>query len=279
MSTAAQQLSQWIENTHPEFFDYLLTHVTQARMRTATRQARLLGFGQDDTDITFDTGGDYAPSYSDADTIASSYSPAAVDIPTLSESDLSTPGLTTALEPSTGDISVSTDNSGSGLLSSLGSGISSAASSVANFLTSSQGLSDVTKLATAYFQVQNTQANAAVQTQILQAQAARAAAGQAPSPVSYGVSASGQLIPIYATGTPLTSIGGALVSPANMPAALVAAIQSGQSQWVTLPDGTTGYTIPSNMVGSLSSTQTLTSLLPWVALVIGGLLLAKELSR
>lgn len=304
MSTAAQQLSQWIESAHPDFYSYLYSYVAQRQAAGQLRNARLRGFGDDSGDLYFtpdipDTGGGtdlyftpdipdvsgagsdlyftpdlpdttLGPSF-DLDTtnaISSQYTPATVDIQTLTSTDLTPPALQASVPSSgSGMLDVATDNSG-GFLTSIGSGISSAVSSVGNFLTSPQGLTDVTKLASAYFALQNNKVNAQVQTAVLQAQIQRASVGGSPSPITYAVASNGQLVPVYA------------MSPgAALPAALAAAVQSGASQYVTTPDGVSGYTIPSNIVPALSGTQSLTSVLPWVALIVGGLLLAKGLSK
>lgn len=288
MSTAAQQLSQWIENTHPDFFSYLYSQVAQRRMSAQAGQTRLRGFGDDGSDLTefvptFDNSSDALteftpdiPSVTDSgfnlDTtsaISDQYSPAEFDIPTLTSGDLAAPSsVTSQLAPQPSALDVATDNSGSSFLSEVGSGISSAASSVGNFLTSSQGLSDVTKLATAYFGLQNNKVNAQVQTQVLQAQLARSAGGLSPAPITYAIGANGQLVPIYSAS-----------STAGLPPALQAALAGGTSQYVTTPSGVSGYTVPTNMVSALTGGMSLSQLLPWILLIAGGLILAKELGR
>src|ERR1700722_4254237 len=173
MSTAAQQLSQWLENTHPDFYSYLYSYVSQRQGAAQLRNARLRGFGDDTSDLTFtpdipdtsgssdltftpdlpDTSVDPSASFSvdpsvNLDTtnaISSQYTPASVDIQTLTSTDLAPPELQTSISTSdSGTLDVATDNSG-GFLTSIGSGIASAASSVGNFLSSSQGLGDLTK--------------------------------------------------------------------------------------------------------------------------------------
>ena len=273
MSTAAQQLSEWIEITHPDFFNVLYRYVANRRVGMALNGARLRGFGDDGDTLDYftpDVSADVDPDTTDA--IASSYTPATVDIPTLTASDLGvSSAVDTPLVPVSTDatLPVSTDSAGSSsFLSTVGSGIASAASSVGNFLTSAQGLSDVTKLATAYFQLQTTNTNAAIQKQVLTAQIARASVGQSPAPLTYAVASNGQLVPIYAvsTGSPL-------------PVALQNALATGASQYVTTPSGVSGYTVPSNIVGGLTDGPSLTDVLPWIALVLGGLILANELGK
>lgn len=266
-STAAQQLSQWIEATHPDFFSVLYSYVAQRRLAGQLARTRLRGFGDDDdTDLS-----DFTPDLSsvDADTtdlISSQYAPATVDIPTLTSDDLGVSPVDTAIVPAT-DNSLDVSSSPS-FLSEVGSGISSAASSVGNFLTSAQGLGDVTKLATAYFQAQTTSTNAAIAKQVLTAQVARAAVGASPAPVQYAVNSAGQIVPVY-TG----------VAGANLPVALQSAIASGASQYVSTPNGATGYTIPPNLIGALAGGSSLSDLLPWIALIVGGLILANEMGK
>jgi hypothetical protein len=254
MSTAAEQLSQWLESTHPDLFDALLQHVQNRRMTAQLRTTRLRGFGQDEDLIDIpDTSVDFSTP----------------DIPTLDVSDLQTPGINAAIDAGpdvTSALDVATDNSGTGFLQSIGSGITSAASNVANFLTSSQGLSDLTKLGTAFFQVQNTKANAQLQSQVLQVQIARAGTGQSPSPITYAM-VNGQLVPVYSSAALPVTATGAVIAPSTMPSSLLSAISAGQSQLVTLPNGSTGYVVPSNVIGSLSGGASLQQLFPWLLLV------------
>lgn len=269
MSTAAQQLAQWIEVAHPDFFSALYSYVAQRRMSAQLATARLRGFGDDgDLDLS-----DFTPDLSSVDTdttdlISSQYTPGTVDIPTLTSDDLGVSPVNTAIVPADNTLDVSTDNSGTSFLSEVGSGISSAASSVGNFLTSAQGLGDVTKLATAYFQAQTSSTNAAIAKQVLTAQVARAAVGASPAPIQYAVSSTGQLVPVY-TG----------VVGANLPLALQSAIASGASQYVSTPGGVSGYTVPSNIIGGLAGGTSLSDLLPWIALIVGGLILANEMGK
>lgn len=83
------------------------------------------------------------------------------------------------------------------ILSDVSSGISSAMSdagsaisSVGGYLTSSSGLSSLSALANTYLTSQ-------AQQQVTQAQLSLAQSGQAPAPISYEQTASGQVMPIY----------------------------------------------------------------------------------
>lgn len=259
MSTAAQQLSEWLESTHPELFDVVYRHALKTRNSAVLAKARLRGFGQDISEEVSDILSDTAPIELDFSTI---------DIPTLNAADLQSVSLSPI---ESGALDFSTDQSGSGFLQTIGSGISSAASSVANFITSPQGINDLTQLGAAYFSLQNNKANAQLQSQVLQSQIARTTSGQTPSPIVYG-SINGRLTPIYASNPlPITSSGG-VMAPGTMPSTLVSAIASGQTQLVSLPDGTTGYVVPSNMISGLGGNIS-QQVLPWVLIIGGGLLL------
>lgn len=297
VSTAAQQLAQWIGQAHPDFYTYLHSYVARKQAAQALARSHLRGFADDGEDLyftpTFDNSDsdlyftpdfttgtnaadalDFTPDYSVLDTVSTSFDAGVNPLdsfqPTLVTigGGAAPAGAVNPSAPDTGTFDVATDNSSGGFLSTVGSGIASAASSVGNFLTSNQGLADVTKLATAYFQLQNNQVNAQVQQQVLQAQIARAASGASPAPITYAVGPNGQLVPIY-TGAPGSSL----------PPGLAAAIQNGTSQYVTTPNGVSGYTIPSNVLPSLGGSLSLSSILPWAALIVGGLILAKGLSR
>lgn len=271
---AAQHLSIWLENTHPDVFNALYNKIAAARQRAVVRNARLKGFG-DDGDVIDASFSDFTPNLSDV----------SVDIPNMSSvgdmPDFSNPTLesvgspstsidsavSASITPDTSSIPISTDSS-SGFLNSLGSGIADAAGSVAKFLTSPQGLASLATVGTAYFKMQSNQANAQVQSQVLQAQIARASAGLSPLPVSYITNSAGQTVPFY----PLQP--GQTLS--SLPAALQQAIIAGTAQPLTLSDGEQGYTVPANIVGALGAGISVTQLLPWL---LGGALVLALLSR
>lgn len=88
----------------------------------------------------------------------------------------------------------------SDFLSSIGDDVSSAVSSVGDWMTSSQGLSSLSSLGTAYLQGQ-------AQQSVLQTQIARVQANQSPLAVGYTTNAQGQIVgvlPISSAGTPVT---------------------------------------------------------------------------
>jgi len=266
MQTAADQLAQWIEAQHPGLYAALHAQVANQLMRVRAAKARLNGFGDDAPGVTttFDDSSDDTTSFD----VSSSYTPATVDIATLSSSDLTdVPAFSLDSSPAvSSSLATTTDNSGSSFLDSLSSGIQSAASGVASFLASPGGLTAVAGLATAYFKLQTTKTNAAVQTQVLQAQLQRAGSGASPYPITYVTGANGQVIPVYATG-------GAPIS--SLPIALQNAIATGQAQYVDA-GGVEGYTVPTNILGGLSGFN-LSNALPWLALIVGGFLLIKAL--
>jgi hypothetical protein len=98
-----------------------------------------------------------------------------------------------------GDFSDILDSVGSGL-SSIGSGIENAVSSVGSWLTSSQGLTTLSSLGTAYL-------NNQTQQNVLQTQIARTQAAQAPLAVTYTQAPNGSLVPVVpvsSAGVPIT---------------------------------------------------------------------------
>jgi len=114
----------------------------------------------------------------------------------------------TARATTLGDFSDILDSVGSGL-SSVGSGIENAVGSVGSWLTSSQGLTTLSSLGTAYL---NNQA----QQNVLQTQIARTQALQSPLAVTYTQTANGSVVPVLpysSTGVPLT-LSGTTAQPA-----------------------------------------------------------------
>jgi hypothetical protein len=162
MPSAGQQLAQWIEAQHPEFFAQLHAGVTRGVLARSQRRARL---------------GDITDSFVDP----------SVDLTSIT----SVPQI---------DLTSAADTGG-GFLDALGSGIASAASSVGSWLTSGGGLNSLANLGSTYFKTQATtqqaQTNAQLQTAVLQAQVARTQAGLSPAPVSYVTNAAGQVVPVY----------------------------------------------------------------------------------
>lgn len=233
---ASAQLAQWIEREHPKLFTQLYSVAISKGVGT-TQQ--LHGFGDDFDFDASDFGSDSAPSFDLTSDTDSSFFSSAAD--------------------STGNF-----------LSSAGSGLASAASSVGSWLVSAQGLNTLANLGTAVLKTQATVANANLQSQVLQAQVQRAQAGQSPLPITYVQGSNGQPVPVYQTGTsadPYASVAAGM----QLPPALAQAVQNGQAQLVTLPDGSIGYTLNQGLLSQLTSGGLLSN--PFLWLIGGGLLL------
>lgn len=171
----------------------------------------------------------------------------------LSDIDLSMPDLDISTDASSGGF---LDTVGS-MASSIGSSISTAASSVGNFLTSTQGLQTLAAIGTTYLAASAASSNAQAQQAVLQTQIARVQAGQSPAPITYAQTSTGQIVPVYQTTAPATTLYPPAVNTpvAALPTALQTAVASGQSQLVTLPNGATGYTLTPSVVSSLGGSS------------------------
>ena len=84
----------------------------------------------------------------------------------------------------------------SDVLSSLGTDLSTAVSSVGSWVANPQNFQNLTGAATAYF---NSQAPSVANAQnaVFQTQLQRAQAGLSPAPITYAVNAQGQTYPVY----------------------------------------------------------------------------------
>jgi len=192
----AINLSYWLYKIHPDVFAALL-NVAKGR------PSGLGSLGDDggdfytgitpmpDTDTTSFDVGDFvnsdAGSITTAD-IGSSISPDLISLPEPQLQDVSldavgapTPDLQGALDDAATS-STGLDNSKSGTVGA-----------VASVLTA--GIGALGAITTAIYKANSTQA------QTIQAQAARAAAGANPVPVTYGYNSAGQLVPIVANAT------------------------------------------------------------------------------
>jgi hypothetical protein len=263
MSSARAQLAQWIEQEHPQLFAALYAQAARAGFNS--RPVRLRGCGCDHAHLGA-LGQDDAADFLDAESAVAN---SAVDYSgsvaqageTISASD---PMSEVSFDASTIGSGVGASlSSGSGdFLSSVGSGLANAAEGVGSWLTSSQGLTSLTNLA-------STLVATNAQQQVLAAQVARAQAGQAPLPITYAVAANGQAVPVYqvAPGTPIMAP--SYVPPATLiPAPLQAAVASGTARPVLLPDGSAGYTVPPSTLSSLFSGSD-----SWLWLVLGAAVL------
>jgi hypothetical protein len=87
----------------------------------------------------------------------------------------------------------------SDFFSGVGDTFSNAVSSVGDYLSSSQGISTLASLGTAYLNSQSSQ-------NVLQTQVARAQAAQPPAPITYTQNAQGQLIPVIGSGVATVAV-------------------------------------------------------------------------
>ncbi len=95
----------------------------------------------------------------------------------------------------------------SSVLSSIGTGLSTAVSGVGSWLSNSSNIQGLTGAASSYF---NSQAAASVgnaQNAVFQTQLLRAQSGMAPAPINYSYNSSGQPVPMY---------NGSMLSPSTL---------------------------------------------------------------
>ena len=135
---------------------------------------------------------------------------------------------TASIDPSVADATTS------GLLSSLGSGLSSAVSNVGAFLL--KGTATLAPVAIAALNAQSNTANRNAQLAVLGAQMNRAGAGLAPANVQY-----------TANGTPV-------YVPTASPTGGLTTIPAGLGAPVTLPSGQVGYTLTPQSLTNLAPT-------------------------
>jgi len=236
--TPQAEFAQWLEEVHPEVFEALY-----ARARKG-----LSGLGDGEIDLV---------------DVTSSLDSALNDISFSAATDINA-GL--ALQDFNLSEAVSTPSvqvSPAGVTSS--SGVLSSLESVGQWLTSKSGLNAMANIGTAVLKTQGAVDVAHAQMAVIQAQAARANTGVSPAPISYTRDAQGNLVPVYNTGT-----------ASGIPADLETAIQQGRAHLVTLPDGSTGYTLDQPALSSVLGTA-LPSWL-WIALA-AGIVLAVVSSR
>lgn len=234
---APQEFAAWLGKEHPDVYAQLYAHAKSQGVGSR----RLSGFGQDD--------GSADPISSDVVTVS-----ADVPVDTSSTYDPSAPiqdiGVDTSVI-SAPNVVTSPDSGSSG-------GVLSALADVGSWLVSPQGLTSLAQVGTAVLKVQQSQQVAQAQMAVIQANAQRAAAGKSPLPITYTTDATGHVVPVYETGS-------AAVSPQ-----LEAAINAGQARAITLPDGSTGYTLDQPTLNSLLGVS-----IPWyVWALAGGILLA-----
>lgn len=216
-AASATALSSWILREHPGVFATIL----KGQARRAGQKLSGLGDDFDDlqpVDVTAQYIGD-PNELTDVDVTAQYINdplqPVQVTAQLIQPSDLTAVNIST---PS--------------LVSTLGSSIGSAVSSVASFLL--KGTAVIAPVAVAAFNAKTSSTNAQNQQAVLAAQIARAGAGIAPANISY-----------LADGTPVyiptaSATGGLTTIPAGLGAA------------VTLPNGQTGYTLTSQALNNLA---------------------------
>lgn len=217
--TPQVRLASWLLQNHPEIFKAI---------QQQAQQSGFARFGDGET-TTFDSSLDtFTPDLVDTSSLV--LDPGTLSTPSLDWGSLATPSF-----------NVDTTSSG-GFFSTLTSGLSS----VASFLGSATGLTALTSVAKAAF------GSGSAQAQTIGTQTKLVANGQNPAPISYGVNAAGQVVPIY-TGTTVPGTVAATGSPAVTTA------------------GVAGISLTSAGLSSLLSSKAL----PWVlGIVAGGLLLA-----
>jgi hypothetical protein len=231
VTTPAGEFAQWIEQEHPQLFNVLYS--TAVRRGAYSRTAQLHGFGDDDDS----SGIDLSLTSDGIDPDLSNFTPQLQDVDvSISNDVVSSSSIVSTPDPGS-DASPVSDTAGSS--------IANAADSVGSWLVSGAGLTALANVTTAVFRAQAASTTAQMQQQVLQAQAARAIAGQSPLPITYATNSAGQLVPVYSTAS------GAVIPPS-----VTSSIASGGAYPVTLPDGSTGYALTSSTLSSLLSTFT-----------------------
>jgi hypothetical protein len=251
MSQASQDFAVWLETVHPDIYTQLYSQAIQQ----GAHAHRLGALGDDDSsdlDVSDDSSSYDWSSFS---------SPTLTDPLTGDSIDTSIDSSTSTdltLQPLSFDAStltapnVTIDASGT-----TGDSLTGAATSVGNWLTSAQGLTAVANLTTATANAVSTVQQGKVQMAVIQAQAARAASGASPLPITYAYNSAGQLVPVY------QPVSGSLIPPN-----VSAAIGNGTAQPVTLADGSTGYTLSSSLLQSLFGAGDSTWILLGAAVVL-----------
>jgi len=178
---AGRSLAVWLAGQHPELF--------RAVAQKASRTRRFTHMGALADDLT-----EFVPTVEPMP-VSFDFQPPIQEI-SFDSSSLAVPDFSYQSEATPLDMG----SSGGGFFSSVGSALSSAVSGVGNFLTSQQGLSSLTNLASTYFKAQAQTQTAQTQMAVLQAQTARVANGQTAAPITYTRNPyTGQLQPVIQT--------------------------------------------------------------------------------
>lgn len=246
MSQATAQFAMWLEREHPDIYEVLYAQAHQASTLSGLGDDGLISIDFSPDDISLTSEASDAINYSD---FLNSFE---APIQTLSfERSGSQQTISQADTPISAPNVITQPSSGSS------GGILSALSSVGNWIVSPQGLTSLANVGTAVLKVQQAQATAQLQQAVIQANAQRAVQNKNPLPITYMTDDTGHLVPVYdmSVGT-------------YMPPQLEQAIQQGSARPVTLPDGSTGYTIDSPTLTSLFGSS-----IPWWFWLVGGALI------
>jgi hypothetical protein len=192
-------LAVWLAVHHPDLF------LAAFKKAQAAQVAKGLGRLADDGVTTF--FGDSGASPSDAGVQTITFDSSVISPPPSFVTDATDSG--SGFLSSIGNGLTSAGSTVGGVLAAAGSGVLSALGSVGSYLTSASGLNSLTGLAKTYYGAQAASSTAQTQQAVLNAQIARAVTGQTAAPITYTTNAAGQLVPVVATQTP----GGAVYQP------------------------------------------------------------------
>lgn len=221
-------LAVWLAAHHPDLFLAAFRQAQAAKTKQGVQKLGLLGLGRladDGITTTFDDSSAFSPSFApvgiDPGLQSITFDTSSIELPDNLLSDATDSGA--GFLSSLGSGITSAGTSVGGVLSSAGSGILSALGSVGSYLTSNAGLTNLTNLAKTYYGAQAASSQAQTQAAVVQAQISRAATGQPAAPITYTTNAQGQVVPVYATQTPagaiyqpLTSQGIANLTPSSV---------------------------------------------------------------
>lgn len=215
---SANAFSAWLLKEQPGVFATVLKH-------HARQTKTLSGLGDDNSDLQpVDVTAQYinppdvlAPVDVTAQYISDPLQPVQVTAQLINPADLTAVNTTTPT-----------------LVSSLGSGIGSAVSSVASFLL--KGTAALAPVAVAALSAQTATQNRDAQMAVLNVQATRASAGLAPANIAYTANGT----PVYVPSAPAS--GGLVTMPAGL----------GAAQY--LPNGQVGYTVTPQALSNLAPT-------------------------
>lgn len=196
-------LAIWLAVHHPDLFVATVRAARAARTGKTLQGGGLGRLAQGDSLETFTP---------DLQTV--SFDPGSVSVPF-------TPDLQTiSFDPGSMPLPDNLISDSSGILDTIGSGVTSAGTTVGSalgsgssgllslvgqagsYLASPSGIKTLSSLGQSYFQSQTANANAQTQAAVLQTQIARAATGQPVAPITYTTAANGQLVPVYTSSTP-----------------------------------------------------------------------------